>query len=152
MKKRKLLKSALAGSLATSWTSPVVTVILLPAHASTSCNDIKWHRGIGFASSCKTDLIEIYYEIILLSDISGNSSGLFTGDVYDVYSNNPVHEIRWKVRLPEQPFGLDIYIKERLLEGDVCDVNHFYLLSDLSPGQLFIETSCGTLTIELGEG
>jgi len=152
MKKRKLLKSALLGSFLKVWVPPVVTAISLPVHArtSTSCNDLKAYRGIGYVTSCQEGLIDIYYEVLLMSDISGNRDGSFIGEVYDVYSNNPIHEISWKARVPEQPFFIDVYIKEQLLENETCDPGHLYLLGDLSPGQLFIETSCGTITIELG--
>lgn len=149
MKKRTLLKSVLAGSLLKAWVPPLVTAITLPTHASTSCKDIQWQEGIGYTSRCSANYLEIDYEVFLFSDSASNAAGVFIGDVYDVYSNNPIHEVSWESFLHEYNHRIKIQIGELLPEG--CDESEdLYLLSDLSPGQLFIETSCGTITIELG--
>ena len=152
MKKRKLLKSALAGSLMSTWIPPVITAISLPAHASTtsaSCNDIQWQPGIQIISSCDVDHMFIPMVLALFSetlydDIDGTR--YYSGEILGVYSTNPVHKITWTW---QGAVYIDIIIREPLPKNCTGEAPYFTIES-LSPGTLFIVTECGSVSIPLG--
>lgn len=151
MKKRNFLKSTLAGSLITAWVPPVTMAILLPAHASTSCNDLRVELGIAFVGRCVTDSIVIRFEYALYSDTMTSplpgGEIFYSGEIIDVYSTNPIHEVTWN--WPGQAF-IDIEIREPLQRSCTDQDGPYHSFEALSPGTLFIVTECGTGTIYLG--
>jgi len=150
MNKRTLIKSAFAGSLMSTWVPPLITVVSLPAHASTSCNDIRWEFGILYEGRCEVDHMAVFFEIVLFSDTQfvdiGVSPYYYKGKL-DIYSTNPVHEISWK--WPGER-NVDIFIREPLPQNCVAADAPSFQLETLSPGTLFIVTECGTITLPLG--
>lgn len=145
MNKRKFIKTIIAGSLLRIWLPPVVTAIPLPAHAHMSCNDIQWRPGFPpVAAICFSNEMSVIIQIVLVSNTQSDENNSFAGEVLDVFSDNPAHQVTWRLS------GLDILnidVRESApqgcIDGEIISIHQ----TNFSPSQLFIETSCGTLTI-----
>ena len=68
--------------------------------------------------------------------------------MYEVYSDNPAHSIAWR---HSGGFLLDIDVSEPVQEGCVDSQDTFFGIEDLSPGKLFVVTSCGTIERSIGQ-